>query len=484
MAAALLAAAPALLVLGILAAAGLASPPAAALGALATVVLLALLIRPHLLRLQDLAQYLQKLAGRNGPAAGVAAQPPPAPLLAPELGPAAVAAARHWSERERALVAAADADERILASLPDPLILLSADRRIVRANEAAATLLGDRPVGRDLTAVLRSPALIDAVDATLAGGAGRVVDFALPVPVERSLSARVQRLPTGTSEGAVALVTLHDVTRIRRADRMRADFVANVSHELRTPLSTLIGFIETLSGPARDDPEARTRFLAIMHEQAQRMARLVADLLSLSRIELNEHSLPTGRVDLARTLRAVADTLQFKAAEKGMTIVLGADLPADAPGGPRASLALDDVPPVPGDPDEIAQVFQNLIDNAVKYGRARSTVRVALWLAGAEAGSAPLPPAMRARRQMAVAVAVNDESEGIPREHLPRLTERFYRVDTARSRDLGGTGLGLAIVKHIMNRHRGALEIDSAIGRGSSFMVYLPMVQGPTIAEP
>jgi two-component system phosphate regulon sensor histidine kinase PhoR len=161
-----------------------------------------------------------------------------------------------------------------------------------------------------------------------------------------------------------------------------------------------------------------------------------------------------------------------------MTIALGADLPAEAPGGPRASLALDHLPAVTGDPDEIAQVFQNLIDNAVKYGRPGSTVRVALWLAGAER-SAPLPAAMRGRGQAAVAVAVNDESDGIPREHLPRLTERFYRVDTARSRDLGGTGLGLAIVKHIMNRHRGALEIDTATGRGSTFVVYLPVAHAP-----
>jgi two-component system phosphate regulon sensor histidine kinase PhoR len=214
---------------------------------------------------------------------------------------------------------------------------------------------------------------------------------------------------------------------------MRADFIANASHELRTPLSTLIGFLETLAGPAREDTEARARFLPIMLEQARRMARLVSDLLSLSRIELHEHTPPTGRVDLTAILHGVADALEIKAKNRGMAIRIEADR----------------LPPVLGDADELAQVFQNLIDNAVKYGSRNSEVRVM-------AGPAEV-----------------DRGEGIPREHLPRLTERFYRVDSARSRELGGTGLGLAIVKHIVNRHRGHLEIESAPGEGSRFTVYL-----------
>jgi two-component system phosphate regulon sensor histidine kinase PhoR len=243
---------------------------------------------------------------------------------------------------------------------------------------------------------------------------------------------------------------------LKRADQMRVDFVANASHELRTPLSTLIGFIETLGGPARNDPEARDRFLAIMLEQAQRMARLVADLLSLSRIELNELTQPTGRVDLGRLLGSVADALEMKAAERGMRIVVA---------------AASDLPQVVGDPDELAQVFQNLIDNAIKYSRPNTAVRVT---------AIPVEPdSTRAPRRLArdaVAVAVADEGEGIAREHLPRLTERFYRVDSARSRLLGGTGLGLAIVKHIVNRHRGHLDIESTAGKGSTFTVYLRAV--------
>ena len=226
---------------------------------------------------------------------------------------------------------------------------------------------------------------------------------------------------------------------------MRADFVANAGHELKTPLSTLLGFIETLRGPARDDAAARERFLGIMHEQAGRMARLVDDLLSLSRIELNEHVAPTARVALGPILDSIAATLELRAAERGMRIELS--LP-------------DDLPDVQGERDELAQVFQNLLDNAVKYARRDSTVTVT-----AGAGDRALP-AM-------VWVAVADHGEGIPNEHLPRLTERFYRIDNARSRELGGTGLGLAIVKHVLNRHRGRLEIASTLGQGSTFMIWL-----------
>jgi two-component system phosphate regulon sensor histidine kinase PhoR len=242
---------------------------------------------------------------------------------------------------------------------------------------------------------------------------------------------------------------LRDIAAARRSDRMRADFVANASHELRTPLASLLGFVETLRGPARDDEAARDRFLAIMHEQATRMARLIDDLLSLSRIEMNEHVPPTGRVELGEALRRVAETLQQKAAARGMRIEVA------VPAG---------LPPAIGDADELAQLFQNLVDNAIKYGRPETPVRVA-----ARRADRPLPGA-----EAAVAVSVADEGEGIAREHLPRLTERFYRVDTARSRAAGGTGLGLAIVKHIVGRHRGALEIASERGRGSTFTVRLP----------
>jgi two-component system phosphate regulon sensor histidine kinase PhoR len=267
------------------------------------------------------------------------------------------------------------------------------------------------------------------------------------------MSAAFAPLARRTAEGAAAVLVLRDLTTAKRSERLRADFAANASHELRTPLATLVGFIETLRGPAREDEAARERFLAIMAEQAARMTRLVDDLLSLSRIEMNEHSAPTKPVDLAVVIGTVADALEQRAAARDMRIAL--KLP-------------DNLPPALGDADELAQVFQNLLDNAIKYGAKGTTIEVT---AGP---SSRLLSGARPGDRGALAITVRDHGQGIAREHLPRLTERFYRVDAARSRLLGGTGLGLAIVKHIVSHHRGALEIDSVLGEGSVFTVHLP----------
>jgi two-component system phosphate regulon sensor histidine kinase PhoR len=253
-------------------------------------------------------------------------------------------------------------------------------------------------------------------------------------------------------------VVLADRTRERAVERMRADFVANASHELRTPLASLIGFIDTLRGPAADDAPAQQRFLAIMAEQAARMNRLIDDLLSLSRIELTEHQQPSARVDLGTLLpRLVAG---FEPRLQGRKVTL--DL-AVAPA----------LPPVTGDADQLAQVVQNLLENAVKYGREGGTVRLrADPVARAPGGDGPRERRWPARPGVVLTVA--DEGQGIPRQHLPRLTERFYRVDTGRSRAAGGTGLGLAIVKHVVNRHRGQLLIESEEGVGTTVSVWLP----------
>lgn len=368
-------------------------------------------------------------------------------------------AVRRWVRASRQKLGASEAElgaaQAVLAALPDPLILLDERRRIVRANTAANELLGMRLVERDLAVALRHPAVLAAADAVLHGEASRIVEFDLTAPVERHLSARLAALRPHTTEGTAAVLTLHDLTAAKRNERLRSDFVANASHELRTPLASLIGFIETLRGPAHDDSAARERFLAIMAEQSQRMARLVDDLLSLSRIEMNEHLPPTERVSLGRVLGTVADALEQRAAAREMRIMV--NLPHD-------------LAPVLGNVDELAQVFQNLLDNAIKYGRAGTPIEVS---------SAPSPrflPGVRpGERAAAIAIMVRDHGEGIAREHLPRLTERFYRVDVTRSRELGGTGLGLAIVKHIINHHRGALDVESELGEGSVFIVHLPL---------
>jgi two-component system, OmpR family, phosphate regulon sensor histidine kinase PhoR len=359
--------------------------------------------------------------------------------------------ARGWRERAGQAEARLAAAEAVLAAVPNPLILLDERRRIVRANAAAVDLVGALSLPCDLAAALRNPAILSAADAVLCGGAALAVEFTLAVPVERQLRAHFARIEQRSPDGAVAVLSLHDITELKRAEQLRADFVANASHELRTPLATLSAFIETLRGAARDDAEARDRFLAIMSGEATRMTRLVEDLLSLSRIELNEHVPPQGRVALASLLQPLAEALELRAGARKMRIAL--NLPPD-------------IPQVLGDRDELVQVFQNLLDNAIKYGRAGTEINIgaaaARRQASGERGAADF-----------IALAIRDYGEGIAREHLPRLTERFYRVDTARSREMGGTGLGLAIVKHIVNRHRGFLEIDSTVGQGSVFTVFL-----------
>ncbi len=364
---------------------------------------------------------------------------------------------RVWQARQREVLDAARWNEALVDNLPDPLLLLGADRRVVRVNRVAQNALGQGIAGRDLAAILRDPAVLELADRVLTGGAGGEAEFTLPVPTERSFRARVERLGSRSVDNTVAIVALHDLTAIKQMEQMRADFVANASHELRTPLATLLGFIETLRGPARDDAEAREHFLGIMQEQATRMSRLVNDLLSLSRIELNEHSRPGERVDLGHLVERGAAAMEPLAQAKSMTLVL--DI------APQARMVI-------GQMDELSQLIQNLLDNAVKYGRDGTPVSVSLALATAIPANAP--PTLTASGGPVVLLSVRDQGDGIAKEHLPRLTERFYRVDTARSRKLGGTGLGLAIVKHIVNRHRGLLVVESTLGKGSVFAAYLP----------
>jgi len=252
------------------------------------------------------------------------------------------------------------------------------------------------------------------------------------------------------ADGGRAVLVVSDRTRERALQRTRADFVANASHELRTPLASLIGFVDTLRGPAADDPPAQQRFLGIMAEQGARMNRLIDDLLSLSRIELMENQPPSDRLDLPSLVTSMV--AGFKPNLQDRSVHLETHIGKN-------------LPPVAGDADQIVQVLQNLFDNAVKYGREGGTVRLEVQ---------PAPKGGRWPSRPGVLMTVSDQGQGIPREHLPRLTERFYRVDKGRSQAAGGTGLGLAIVKHIVNRHRGQLAIDSEEGAGTTVSVWLP----------
>ena len=336
----------------------------------------------------------------------------------------------------------------ILEGIDDPLLVLDHSGRILFANRASKALAGPDAAGKRISAVLRTPELLETVERTLAGGNPENIAFSVLVPVQHHYEASIAR--TG---GRLILVRIRDVSAIRRAEELRADFVANASHELRTPLAAITGFIDTLRGHAKDDPSARERFLEIMSTEAGRMRRLIDDLLSLTRIELNEHNPPAGEEDVVSVVRDAAAVLKPLADSDRIRMDIA----------PHPALR------IVGDPDEVTQVFQNLIHNAIKYGRPGGEVRVRFAQTNA--------PSKR-DGGMQVCVSVEDEGEGIPREAIPRLTERFYRVDVKRSRERGGTGLGLAIVKHILNRHRGRLQIESLPGQGSTFTVFLPAVSG------
>ncbi len=335
------------------------------------------------------------------------------------------------------------AEKAITERLPEPLIMVSADGTVQRANEAARQSLGD-----DSAAVLRHPLLRGAIDKALSTGEPQAADLLFAAPVPREIHAMVTPMDAGLFQGGQASILLVDRTRERAVERMRADFVANASHELRTPLASLIGFVETLQGPARDDVPARERFLDIMAREAARMNRLIDDLLSLSRIEISEHQPPQGRIDFGQLVPRMLAGFEPRIADRRV----------------RLDLTLPDLPLIPGDADQMAQVLNNLLDNALKYGRDGGCITVAV-----EAVSGTPWPG-----RPGVVLTVGDDGAGIPRAHIPRLTERFYRVDKGRSRAIGGTGLGLAIVKHIVNRHRGQLVITSEEGQGSRFSVWLP----------
>jgi two-component system, OmpR family, phosphate regulon sensor histidine kinase PhoR len=328
-------------------------------------------------------------------------------------------------------------------ALPDPALILARNGWVLHANPGAAELLEQNPQGQHVSATIRAPVILDAVSRVLEGDGPLKVEFERRVPLPQHYEAWIAPI-LGHPDGPAILISLKDLTREQMIERMRADFVANASHELRTPLTALLGFIETLQGPARKDESARDRFLDLMRVQGARMKRLIDDLLSLSRIEMNAHQRPENLVDLQSLARHVADIMGPLAKEQGVEISL--DL----------TVGLQ----VHGDWDELTQVVQNLVENALKYANSGKKIDISTALSA-----------------QSVELAVRDYGQGIAAEHLPRLTERFYRVSVQESRSRGGTGLGLAIVKHILNRHRARLLIASTPGEGSRFTIRFPAVE-------
>ena len=332
----------------------------------------------------------------------------------------------------------------LAAAVPDPLLLFDRQGIVVHANDSAKTFLGSVSPGMAVQLKFRAPEMQELIEQVLSAPGPRAIDYVERVPIERAF--RVVATPVGEGTGLFALI-FRDQSEARRIDRMRADFIANASHELRTPLASITGFIETLRGPAKNDAAAHDNFLQIMQSQTGRMARLIDDLLSLSRLEMKPYLRPGTKVDIRETVESVIDSLNPLARESGIVIV------KELPAGPVE---------VPGSRDELFQVFENLLENACKYGQSGGRVVVAI-------------DAPEAAGKSEVTVSFRDFGPGIAEEHIPRITERFYRVDVETSRAQKGTGLGLSIVKHILTRHNARLSIKSEVGKGALFTVHLPM---------
>jgi two-component system, OmpR family, phosphate regulon sensor histidine kinase PhoR len=343
----------------------------------------------------------------------------------------------------------------LLAALAQPALFVTQDQRVAAANAPARLLLGDGLEARHFALSLRHPQAITTIEAALTTGTvGKARISNIGAATDAVFRLTVTPVGGGGTSGVLCL--FEDVSDAEQIGQMRREFVANVSHELRTPLTALLGFIETLRGAARDDPVARDKFLQIMAREAGRMNRLVSDLLALSQVEAAERVRPSDSVDLVAVAVSTAAAMRPLADQAGRRIVVD--------GLPSPVM-------VKGDADQLVQVFQNLLENAVKYGGGE---RVTVTITRGEERPMGGP---------VIIAAVRDEGEGIDPIHLPRLTERFYRVDSHRSREQGGTGLGLAIVKHIINRHRGRLRINSVPGQGSTFTIILPESQDNPVAD-
>ncbi len=328
-----------------------------------------------------------------------------------------------------------------LNAVPLPILIIGEDHRISFANHSALDLLGSDIVGNDVYIYLRQSKIVDAIEKVFEDGKKHAGVVRYTNKQKRSFDVTVARV-SGTGGEDVptqAMAFFYEITSMLQTEQMRVDFVANASHELRTPLSSLIGFIETLQGPAKDDVPARDRFLGIMQSEAERMVRLIDDLLSLSKIEMSRHQAPDTQVNVETMVQSVALTAQSAGKERGIDFKVKI-----AKGATR----------VIADPDQLMQVLLNLAVNAAKYADRDSTVHISADLV---------------KNKKHVQLSIQDEGPGISNEHLARLTERFYRVDNARSRKMGGTGLGLAIVKHILLRHDSVLDVTSKVGSGTTF---------------
>jgi two-component system phosphate regulon sensor histidine kinase PhoR len=365
------------------------------------------------------------------------------------------------------------AQANLADTIQDAVVMLDQRERVIYANPRARELLKIKNLGRPLSTYVREPGIRSVIQKALLGQATEAVTYHVEDPTDRHIRLMASPFTLDISDPPrpMALVFFYDVTEYMLAHTQRADFLANASHELKTPIASLLGYIETLRGHAKDDPKAQEKFLGIMQSQAERMQRLIDDLLSLRRIEQIQHIAPHETADLYLSAKAAIEAVEPLAKKRGVTIKLQGEREA----------------PVTGQQDELIQLVLNLLDNAVKISESKTDITLSIerqesWQPGqafletdfsANAGNRRIVSPVRTDQAHFV-LRLRDQGPGFARDHLPRLGERFYRIAGDLSSKEKGTGLGLAIVKHITRRHRGGLLIQSALGEGTEFTVLLP----------
>ena len=444
---------PTALVFIVLAAFRLVDPLLAVISLAAVVIFNIILLFPLTFELQQIKRYITSMAQSENfdeKAMTLSEQD------AKEIVEAVNAMHRFWAQKTDILEAQTISDTAVLDSLPDPIIVIDRAGNILGANLSARTSFGKNITNKNIDKLFRSNNFINAVSKVLnKESKSENLIFYTDPPESQKLYAHIKQLPWLSKGKAVAVISIYDMTKSMKIEKMQSDFVANASHELRTPLSIISGFIETLQTSAKDDADARDKFLKIMAEQAEYMSSLIENLLSLSRIELNQDQQPTDKVEVLDIAEEVSQALAIKAAEREMEIRIFSD---------------DNLSPVIGDKAQIKQVIQNLTDNAVKYGISGTDVTIRLKNAEKIPGSKSL----KVSKGAAVAISVNNKGPEIEPEQLSRLTERFYRMQEHKDLNIKGTGLGLAIAKHIIIRHRGNLTVNSNGYNGTTFTIYLP----------
>lgn len=424
----------------------------ALLAASAIFIISVIFVRPYIANLSSLTNYVEQLALDKK------AQPPDLSFLnnVEELSQAVERLQKSWENRKSQLEGYLGESKLLIDSLPNILILLDKKLNVVQTNNTAQSTFRKNGIQATLDYIIKNSEIYATAKDVLNSGEGKSLEFSLPDPIAGDYMIRIEKFPVFSPRGIALILVMHDITELKRTEQTFADFVANASHEIRTPLTSLIGFIETLKTSAKNDKKAREKFLGLMEEQADRMAKLVKDLLSLSQIERKMTTRPTEKVNIRNMVKETVKQILWHAEEKDMNI--------------KQKFGKN-IPDIIGDTDELSVVTYNLIINAIKYGKEGGDIEVSV-----QAGPYTNPDNnIFKKNEAVVSIAVTDQGEGISAEHLPRLTERFYRVDKARSRKIGGTGLGLSIVKHILDRHQGTMTIESEVGKGSTFTVWLPV---------